>query len=123
MTREDAIHVLILMKMAGGGAFENTITNDALDIAIRAMREYEPESDGCNGCKYEHNAEDVYPCNMCKNNYMSYWTADDNRAERKGKWIEIEDDEGERCSVCGKVFGAPYHYCPNCGARMEEHDD
>ena len=40
LTNDEAIHVLVLMKMAGGSAFENTITNDALDIAIRAIKEY-----------------------------------------------------------------------------------
>lgn len=35
-----------------------------------------------------------------------------------GEWREIEDDEGLKCSVCGHVFGAPYDYCPHCGARM-----
>ena len=35
-----------------------------------------------------------------------------------GEWRDIEDDEGLKCSVCGHVFGAPYDYCPSCGARM-----
>lgn len=44
--------------------------------------------------------------------------------ERKtGKWeiyvISMLDGEGCRCSECG-FEGAPYwHYCPNCGAKME----
>ena len=24
-----------------------------------------------------------------------------------------------RCSVCGSRINAPYHYCPNCGAKMD----
>ena len=49
--------------------------------------------------------------------------------ERKtGKWIRRPHD-GIYCTACGKgwsfMLGAPgdienYHYCPNCGATMEE---
>lgn len=46
LTNEEAIHVLVLMKMAGGSAFENTITNDALDIAIRAIKEQKSKLNG-----------------------------------------------------------------------------
>lgn len=53
-------------------------------------------------------------------------------AERVGKWIH--DGQQHRggvdwmhCSECGNtdVFGAKsmYHYCPNCGARMEGGED
>lgn len=44
--------------------------------------------------------------------------------ERKtGKWkiyvISMLDGEGCRCSECG-FEGAPYwHYCPDCGAKIE----
>ena len=31
------------------------------------------EPDGCNGCKYEHKAEDESPCTECCNNYVSKW--------------------------------------------------
>lgn len=24
-----------------------------------------------------------------------------------------------RCSICGSRINAPYHYCPNCGAKMD----
>ena len=40
---------------------------------------------------------------------------------RHGRW-ENYLAEGLRweCSECGSRFEAPYHYCPNCGARMDE---
>ena len=42
-------------------------------------------------------------------------------AENKGKWNAVYCP---KCSVCGTPFygieTARYHYCPNCGARMEE---
>lgn len=25
-----------------------------------------------------------------------------------------------KCSECGSRYSAPYHYCPNCGAKMDE---
>lgn len=44
---------------------------------------------------------------------------------RKGKWIvyvvSMLDGEDCKCSECGQTSCAPYwHYCPNCGAKMEE---
>ena len=54
--------------------------------------------------------------------------------ERKtGKWENVEGWDGDvlyRCSECGTEFvlidGTPeendYHFCPNCGARMEKND-
>lgn len=47
-----------------------------------------------------------------------------------GKWIEVEDYVGDihyQCDRCGNEFtlidGTPkdnnYHYCPNCGAKMD----
>ena len=48
---------------------------------------------------------------------------------RKGKWIDGNKGKWNavycpKCSVCGTPFygieTARYHYCPNCGARMEE---
>ena len=25
-----------------------------------------------------------------------------------------------KCSECGSRYSAPYHYCPHCGAKMDE---
>lgn len=43
---------------------------------------------------------------------------------RHGHW-ENYLTEGLRwkCSECGSRFSAPYHYCPNCGAKMDEVED
>ena len=48
------------------------------------------------------------------------------------RWIEWDDGEGDtfECSACGEVWtlnaGNPIennmHYCPRCGARMDEED-
>lgn len=55
---------------------------------------------------------------------------------RHGRWIDLGDDYWERgrtstrykCSECGRRAGQKqaklYHYCPNCGAKMEvDHED
>lgn len=47
-----------------------------------------------------------------------------SRAE--GEWELASDNDGEYgiCSLCGSDadfthYGKPYHYCPNCGAKMK----
>ena len=42
-------------------------------------------------------------------------------AERKGHWIELKCGSVSiwKCSECEEIFSENYHYCPNCGARME----
>lgn len=47
---------------------------------------------------------------------------------RKGHWIiyimSMLDGEDCKCSECGQRSCAPYwHYCPNCGAKMEDPED
>lgn len=48
-----------------------------------------------------------------------------------GKWYGCFEDwrmqiEGDKCSVCGfEHYGTSishYHYCPNCGAKMDKED-
>ena len=56
----------------------------------------------------------------------------DGQEVRHGRWIEQEADMDTiyECSVCGEPFvtidGTPadnlWHYCPNCGAKMDEED-
>ena len=51
---------------------------------------------------------------------------------KNGKWIDGNEGKWNavycpKCSVCGTPFygieTVRYHYCPNCGARMEERDE
>ena len=39
---------------------------------------------------------------------------------KTGEWIDIENDEYYRCSLCGCESGYAFYYCPNCGADMNE---
>ena len=62
-----------------------------------------------------------------------HWEYGDNAVEVvHGEWFVIEDDYFDlvelKCSVCGESWGfedyedcipANYHYCPNCGAKMD----
>ena len=62
-------------------------------------------------------------------NRLSVWIDElptyDVQEVRHGKWIW--DDEGYHCSECfyhaygetGEVLSGNWHYCPNCGAKME----
>ena len=48
---------------------------------------------------------------------------------KRGEWVEQDDGDSifHKCSVCGKnqynvlleMMQGEYHYCPNCGAKME----
>ena len=42
--------------------------------------------------------------------------------EKRTYWIGSFGENQMVCSECGKKYGfhAPYNYCPNCGAKMEE---
>ena len=52
---------------------------------------------------------------------------------RQGKWVPLWFDEDDRlfgvnpsdykCSLCEEIFpskSSRWHYCPNCGAKMEK---
>lgn len=57
-----------------------------------------------------------------------------NAEQKKGKWIDavLPNDNGglpvQVCDQCNTFFplaytGGGHHYCPNCGARMQEEED
>ena len=37
--------------------------------------------------------------------------------QKHGRWIEGKSLE--KCSICGKKGFPDWHYCPNCGAKMD----
>ena len=44
------------------------------------------------------------------------------RQQRKGEWLISEDKGHALCSECTDKVYFLSKYCPNCGARMIEHD-
>lgn len=41
-------------------------------------------------------------------------------AERRGRWEKyLNEGLRYRRSVCGSRYEFPWHYCPNCGAKMD----
>lgn len=40
------------------------------------------------------------------------------KKEKHGRWVEGKSLE--KCSVCGKKGFPDWHYCPNCGAKMDK---
>ena len=43
-------------------------------------------------------------------------------AEKHGRWIDVNEYHIGTCSACKNRWGSvdEMHYCPNCGARMDE---
>lgn len=40
--------------------------------------------------------------------------------KKRGKWLNyLKEGLKWKCSECGSKYTTPWHYCPNCGARME----
>lgn len=43
---------------------------------------------------------------------------------KRGKWLNyLKEGLKWKCSECGSKYTTPWHYCPNCGARMESDDE
>ena len=55
-----------------------------------------------------------------RNDFMKIESAD-VAPVRHGRWDL--DMSGAWCSVCGEYSEGKYHYCPNCGARMDGDGD
>ena len=42
------------------------------------------------------------------------------QAPKRGKWLNyLKEGLKWKCSECGSKYTTLWHYCPNCGARME----
>lgn len=114
MTREEAIDILLNTGFFGRSM--NDI-DGAIDMAVEALKA-EP-----NSCKYWDG--ESHFCALRR-----------PQAEpvKHGRWlpVKIMDDEAEfgevdgaQCSICDYTEHSEYwaktyyHYCPNCGARMD----
>lgn len=68
------------------------------------------EPDGCNGCKYEHKAEDESPCTECCNNYISKW----ERRPKKTRQDEFLERYPHARMRNGVIDICPKHVDGNC---------
>ena len=94
----------------------------------------------------EYKCGDCFHADLCEESKMLFGFSRDNPAYcgmflncadvapvRHGRWVKSEDDYYElymiKCSVCREewcfecdddAFDLNYHYCPNCGAKMDE---
>ena len=86
-----------------------------------------------------HNYE-ANKCNNCyTSNFINYLPAADVAEVKHGKWLNFYNDFSvAECSECADMFEVSpdeepkkefleafkefYHYCPNCGAKMDLED-
>lgn len=72
----------------------------------------------CKDCLHEKvcvwNAELEQACNEDCSDFKN---KADYAEVKHGEWIEGKTLE--KCSVCGKKGFPDWHYCPNCGAKMD----
>jgi predicted nucleic acid-binding Zn ribbon protein len=136
MTREEAIEQLQDAK----DGYKEYLSNDALDIAIKALEH--PEK----------NVVAVVPCGDCisradaihavsealerafvehediANKLIGKLPAVTPQEPKTGHWVGIDEypHEDYECDNCGFIHTfidghtAQYNYCPNCGADMSE---
>lgn len=148
--REDAINeireVYEYEFPTASGAFDEFVTIIIPNI-LRNLPSAEPE------LKKGTSNNQVHLCNSCKYNYpecpndanviFGDGRGNDNicacskyvAGSKKGKWVTYEYPDKEncfylQCSICGKpaiwangVSNFPPHFCPSCGAEMENHND
>lgn len=72
--------------------------------------------------------EDNIPADVVVGDLKTAIPAADVESVRMGQWERCFEDcrqqiEGDKCSACGfEYYGTGirrFHYCPNCGAKME----
>lgn len=83
----------------------------------------------CGDCKYSNGNKHIKMMICMSYQYAQKLIAADVQEIRHGKWEQCFEDwrkqiEGDKCSVCGfEHYGTSirhYHYCPNCGAKMDK---
>ena len=131
MTREEAIQYLEGMRIdrfKGYDSFGEFIKerNEAIDMAISALQT-EP-SDLISRADILGYIDRLDTCGLGKGKALEYIRkyvekAECVSAERVGEWTARKTSLEFVCSNCGEACWRDFHYCPNCGARMEEHDD
>lgn len=99
------------------------------------------DCDACPCCEMFDLQENWGKCKIANREFICFGTVDDNgnthrpewcpmKEVKQGKWISYLDSKfvggahWSKCSECKWVvpsgLQSGYHYCPSCGARMEE---
>ena len=87
------------------GKFINWLyEDDGADYLPDTSKPKTEEPDGCNGCKYEHKAEDESPCTECSSNYTSKW-------ERRTK--KTRQDEFLEMFPNAQIDNSTIRICPH----------
>lgn len=110
------------------------MANDAQEVKkALAMCYKQGLTDECKGCVYKGHGgicidallEDALALINSLESCIDAQSTVDATEEVHGRWISVDDSlfpgTKEKCSLCGvhKDFGYVYHYCPNCGAKMD----
>ena len=83
----------------------------------------------CKDCKYSNGNKHIKMMICMSYQYAQKLIAADVQEVRHGEWKQCFEDwrqqiEGDKCSVCGfEYYGTSirhYHYCPECGAKMDK---
>lgn len=64
---------------------------------------------GCKGCEYEGKTGEHLPCEYCKNNFRSQWTAKDDKIE-VGDTVNLKDGSRDNDGIVTKSWDNDRHF-------------
>ena len=113
MTREQAIEELSILL----NKYQDSVTGDALDMVIAEI-----SAEPCEDAISRQAAINV-ASGYCHSANVAKELAklpSVNPQPKTGHWQDLTGLFF--CSECDGGFAKPWHYCPNCGAKMESED-